>query len=103
MNSRRARHHLLLAVARKGERQSPTKTLRVRQPVIQDIESQPARKRAKTKTLQQQMGELQFRAGMMIPTFSFRRPSVTGPRKKQSATQRSIESVVTFFIVVASK
>ena len=93
LNSRRARHHLLLAVARKGERQTPKNTLRERQPMLQDHGKQPAHKRAKTKTLQQQMGELKFRAGLMLPTFSFRRPSISGPSKKERANHHSTQSV----------
>ena len=85
--NRRARYHLLLAAAGKGKREVPKKKLQVRQ-ALRGNETKLAQKPPKKKTLEEQMGELKFRAGLMIPTFSYStKPSTLGRRTKSSASR----------------
>ena len=92
--SRRARHHLLLAAACGSKKKtSKNEGQRKRLRVVSGNATRPAiqtPKPRKRKTVQEQMGELKFRAGLMLPTFSFRRSAIS----RQTASKQPVRLCV---------
>ena len=98
--SRRARHHLLLAAACGSKKKtSKNEGQRKRLRVVSGNATRPAiqtPKPRKRKTVQEQMGELKFRAGLMLPTFSFRRSAIS----RQTASKQPVRLCVCVCVCV---